>query len=112
MTGPGSPCPARLTPGYPEPALARGHSRNSRHAQLRCAALALKQSLVCPPLSNAGSGGLEALPAQSLPPTLTVRLLAKFYRSEEHTSELQSLMRTSYAVLCLKKKKANKNPTL
>src|SRR3546814_9029916 len=34
-------------------------------------------------------------------------------RSEEHTSELQSLMRTSYAVFCLKKKKikdkTNKN---
>src|SRR3546814_4352089 len=29
-------------------------------------------------------------------------------RSEEHTSELQSLMRTSYAVFCLKKKKTNK----
>src|SRR3546814_8390344 len=28
-------------------------------------------------------------------------------RSEEHTSELQSLMRSSYAVLCLKKKKYN-----
>src|SRR3546814_5631397 len=28
-------------------------------------------------------------------------------RSEEHTSELQSLMRTSYAVFCLKKKKHN-----
>src|SRR3546814_1304374 len=28
-----------------------------------------------------------------------------FGRSEEHTSELQSLMRISYAVLCLKKKK-------
>src|SRR3546814_9154556 len=28
-----------------------------------------------------------------------------FYRSEEHTSELQSLMRISYAVFCLKKKK-------
>src|SRR3546814_2574676 len=28
-------------------------------------------------------------------------------RSEEHTSELQSLMRTSYAVFCLKKKKRN-----
>src|SRR3546814_1303343 len=28
-------------------------------------------------------------------------------RSEEHTSELQSLMRTSYAVFCLKKKKNN-----
>src|SRR3546814_1910121 len=30
-------------------------------------------------------------------------------RSEEHTSELQSLMRISYAVFCLKKKKTNKN---
>src|SRR3546814_3843640 len=30
-------------------------------------------------------------------------------RSEEHTSELQSLMRTSYAVFCLKKKKHNKH---
>src|SRR3546814_7706777 len=29
-------------------------------------------------------------------------------RSEEHTSELQSLMRTSYAVFCLKKKKNKK----
>src|SRR3546814_8654290 len=29
-------------------------------------------------------------------------------RSEEHTSELQSLMRNSYAVFCLKKKKMNK----
>src|SRR3546814_7698905 len=31
------------------------------------------------------------------------------YRSEEHTSELQSLMRNSYAVFCLKKKKQTKN---
>src|SRR3546814_8841063 len=31
------------------------------------------------------------------------------YRSEEHTSELQSLMRISYAVFCLKKKKYNFN---
>src|SRR3546814_8221670 len=30
-------------------------------------------------------------------------------RSEEHTSELQSLMRISYAVFCLKKKKHNTN---
>src|SRR3546814_7660178 len=30
--------------------------------------------------------------------------LAQFFRSEEHTSELQSLMRISYAVFCLKKK--------
>src|SRR3546814_8376132 len=30
--------------------------------------------------------------------------VAQFLRSEEHTSELQSLMRLSYAVFCLKKK--------
>src|SRR3546814_3668982 len=31
--------------------------------------------------------------------------ITSFVRSEEHTSELQSLMRISYAVFCLKKKK-------
>src|SRR3546814_1979288 len=31
--------------------------------------------------------------------------IARRFRSEEHTSELQSLMRISYAVFCLKKKK-------
>src|SRR3546814_2756460 len=34
---------------------------------------------------------------------------AEPYRSEEHTSELQSLMRSSYAVFCLTKKKVQKN---
>src|SRR3546814_8950209 len=43
-----------------------------------------------------------------------VHLLKQFVdridgRSEEHTSELQSLMRISYAVFCLKKKKTNKS---
>src|SRR3546814_3453886 len=33
------------------------------------------------------------------------RVAFPFVRSEEHTSELQSLMRISYAVFCLKKKK-------
>src|SRR3546814_8009588 len=33
----------------------------------------------------------------------------RIVRSEEHTSELQSLMRISYAVFCLKKKKKNHN---
>src|SRR3546814_4971970 len=38
---------------------------------------------------------------------LSLITIAKFsqFRSEEHTSELQSLMRISYAVFCLKKKK-------
>src|SRR3546814_9652070 len=36
------------------------------------------------------------------------RAYLEWQRSEEHTSELQSLMRISYAVFCLKKKKTNK----
>src|SRR3546814_2970664 len=39
--------------------------------------------------------------------TLNVLMLV---RSEEHTSELQSLMRTSYAVFCLNKTKQNEHP--
>src|SRR3546814_5912511 len=35
---------------------------------------------------------------------MIVAIPALMFRSEEHTSELQSLMRTSYAVFCLKKK--------
>src|SRR3546814_5712920 len=41
----------------------------------------------------------------SVDPELMMRMLIVGYRSEEHTSELQSLMRISYAVFCLKKKK-------
>src|SRR3546814_5300576 len=36
----------------------------------------------------------------------------RMVRSEEHTSELQSLMRISYAVFCLKKKNKNTTTTL
>src|SRR3546814_1788848 len=39
--------------------------------------------------------------------SLDVSFFVKNLRSEEHTSELQSLMRISYAVFCLKKKKIN-----
>src|SRR3546814_1796313 len=38
---------------------------------------------------------------------LLAAMARPFRRSEEHTSELQSLMRISYAVFCLKKKKTN-----
>src|SRR3546814_3294298 len=40
---------------------------------------------------------------------LEVRIQVLQRRSEEHTSELQSLMRISYAVFCLKKKKEKQN---
>src|SRR3546814_3891344 len=39
-------------------------------------------------------------------------LMAWLYRSEEHTSELQSLMRISYAVFCLKKINHPTTPTI
>src|SRR3546814_4866293 len=38
-----------------------------------------------------------------------VQCALEFARSEEHTSELQSLMRISYAVFCLQKKKQQRN---
>src|SRR3546814_10055572 len=40
-----------------------------------------------------------------VPPCAELPPLPPLLRSEEHTSELQSLMRNSYAVFCLKKKK-------
>src|SRR3546814_4587639 len=46
-------------------------------------------------------------PTGNVDPDMAQRLLHLF-RSEEHTSELQSLMRTSYAVFCLKKKQKHK----
>src|SRR3546814_5857109 len=53
-------------------------------------------------------------PMRPLPSMLATLLAALMFaspaaRSEEHTSELQSLMRISYAVFCLKKKKENTN---
>src|SRR3546814_3019306 len=42
---------------------------------------------------------------RSLDKLLTASFLSIANRSEEHTSELQSIMRISYAVFCLKKKK-------
>src|SRR3546814_5449043 len=44
--------------------------------------------------------------------THTLDCRVAFGRSEEHTSELQSLMRISYAVFCLKKKKKNQTTTV
>src|SRR3546814_3913425 len=65
----------------------------------RCAAHAIhalvhRRSFAIPGMGNR----LTYLASRALPRSLVSR-------SEEHTSELQSLMRISYAVFCLKKKK-------
>src|SRR3546814_3397419 len=51
--------------------------------------------------------GLQTFASGNASVRMIRELAQKDPRSEEHTSELQSLMRISYAVFCLKKKKTN-----
>src|SRR3546814_8760787 len=48
---------------------------------------------------------LHAFERQRIVINMQITMRCRSKRSEEHTSELQSLMRISYAVFCLKKKK-------
>src|SRR3546814_5586872 len=62
-------------------------------------------------LSHVGAGALDHQPGHYLHPRWRSHPFAGGryrMRSEEHTSELQSLMRISYAVFCLKKNKKNR----
>src|SRR3546814_8075189 len=64
-----------------------------------------------------GNGAADRLPVSHFPHGLQIDDVSRILilaikveiRSEEHTSELQSLMRISYAVFCLKKKKTKKH---
>src|SRR3546814_9007332 len=69
----------------------------------------MEHGLVAGQISDASlvlQGDLDEFPFNDSPGAGDFRIAGR-YRSEEHTSELQSLMRNSYAVLCLKKKKQN-----
>src|SRR3546814_9816996 len=55
--------------------------------------------------NKGGLGGITGRRGNVIATLDRVRFNATAVRSEEHTSELQSLMRISYAVFCLKKKK-------
>src|SRR3546814_5900226 len=79
-----SPAPERPTPK-------RGGQRRE------CPPLRTGRRVLCHPAFCSGARGT--------PPARTAQ------RSEEHTSELQSLMRISYAVFCLKKKKNTHDDT-
>src|SRR3546814_2951314 len=64
-----------------------------------------------PTFVGLGDSGFTVLPAMAVSLLIAAALgyaVHALVRSEEHTSELQSLMRISYAVFCLKKKKAHK----
>src|SRR3546814_8058652 len=70
----------------------------------------LKQEHVCVAtlgLNPTEKEAVEAFRRDVVEPSMTSLVILDFWaewRSEEHTSELQSLMRISYAVFCLKKK--------
>src|SRR3546814_9655147 len=78
-----------------------GCSGSGRQTRMSCL-MVLASVLPCGPANWAPKPGLGGAPA-------TIVSVPGRERSEEHTSELQSLMRISYAVFCLKKK-ANKHP--
>src|SRR3546814_9102488 len=78
----------QLSRSQRRPDTGRGHQRSRRDFQL-------------------GGGGHQLQRAWHGHAAL-LYLLLHVRRSEEHTSELQSLMRISYAVFCLKKKITNK----
>src|SRR3546814_7682874 len=105
---------------------------SSRRRHTRCALVTGVQTCALPISVRAGHRGARApvraaakrrtakplrgrADRRRTPPTAGVIYgaggLIPAIRSEEHTSELQSLMRTSYAVFCLKKKKEKKNTT-
>src|SRR3546814_5259901 len=90
--------------------MARGVSRaKAAHegalARLRPVVMtALVASLGFVPMAIATGSGAEVqkpLATVVIGGLISATLLTLFVRSEEHTSELQSLMRTSYAVSCL-----------
>src|SRR3546814_5485635 len=58
-------------------------------------------------VGKGSAGSLAPSTSSTSTPSMTGRKPLR--RSEEHTSELQSLMRISYAVFCLKKKKKTTN---
>src|SRR3546814_6746463 len=75
----------------------------NRSQQFRHARLSVART---PHHRSARRIGTGAHPANADRARYTARCRLRPARSEEHTSELQSLMRTSYAVFCLKKKKS------
>src|SRR3546814_10191073 len=78
--------------------LAAAHDR--RHARLEDGVHLLVHVVV---------GLAEQLPALAVAADDVRHVELGQHRSEEHTSELQSLMRISYAVFCLKKKNTTNN---
>src|SRR3546814_7317448 len=80
-----------------------------------CSARQVRARLSCywgsPPTPSHGGLASFSVTERVTCPFLPKSMLWRACRSEEHTSELQSLMRISYAVFCLKKKKQQMHHT-
>src|SRR3546814_3884231 len=74
------------------------------HSARSLICMAQTSAMLMPAIFDERAASLRRVPPHS---GQVVKVTTRSTRSEEHTSELQSLMRISYAVFCLKKKKAN-----
>src|SRR3546814_8729893 len=94
--------PESANPAHPSRTL-ENWRKSWMHPCVRCVSELLARCVASQPrnlvIAATVSGMSQSLPAKGAQ--------AVAGRSEEHTSELQSLMRISYAVLCLKKKNNN-----
>src|SRR3546814_3818099 len=81
----------------------KSHNVIGRVTHPWCPALGLLQAVISHLISSAREFTIEASGMRGFVINSSAHILC--HRSEEHTSELQSLMRISYAVFCLKKKK-------
>src|SRR3546814_3616737 len=91
---------------FPYTTLFRSFTQSSVMAGVRAISgnLGLVRALHFPRASLPISFSLQQLQQLLFSMIVLVAVAVIFGRSEEHTSELQSLMRISYAVFCLKKK--------
>src|SRR3546814_2859492 len=100
-------------------ALSRGADRDSLFMQAALT-IAGQATPLMVRVRNLSAGGMLAETTETrvcVEPSAAVEIdlrnvgpvAGRVVRSEEHTSELQSLMRISYAVFCLKKKKPNQH---
>src|SRR3546814_10632718 len=91
-------------------AVPRGQAGGTRHVELFSRLEGWRHLIIASHLNH-----LTGEPQEPEPGFMPVKVLGykvngwRRIRSEEHTSELQSLMRISYAVFCLKKKTKNTN---
>src|SRR3546814_3931079 len=78
------------------------------HVALAALLYALLTFAHAPKVWGIGQRADGSYPWAAIEPRISANLSNQFeWRSEEHTSELQSLMRISYAVFCLKKTNSN-----